>query len=469
MPVVTPTVSDSNFAQRVGNGDPQGVVLQPIPGGLLGFFGDATPVAQPVSNAFAGPTRGQAAGAVMAFTSVQSPTTVAPGTTQEFVVSALLGTTAAVSVGGTDVIYVNKPTSQAGLGIGNVRVVGTNAIAVGFFNLSGTTITPTASQQYQVMAIRGFNPVTATLSPAAVNPNTTSEQLFSVVGIRSGELVQVNKAANQAGLDIVGCRAVGNNQLGITFMNDTAATITPTASEAYTVYSLAGMDAQNNEVTLQIAASPTSVSAFVTTTEYLMPVTGMTQGDTVLGISKPSAQNGLGIVGMRVSIPSTVGVQFINTLGTTTTPTAGEVYSIAVKRQNPVAPLVLYSAALTPTSVPGRTTQEQTFTVTGLVANSAVWVNKPSSQLGLGIAGVRVSGANTLAINFSNTNANSVLPTAGETYLVGNFQEPAQTGGTGLTNAVIKSAVGVIQQSANMLGGMANSLGPSGSNFFAIA
>lgn len=74
--------------------------------------------------------------------------------------------------------------------------------------------------------------------------------------------------------------------------------------------------------------------------------------------------------------------------------------------------IVRYSTSLTPASVAANTTAEQTFTVAGLVTTSTVIVNKPTSQAGLGIAGVRVSAADTLAITFINATASPIVPTA---------------------------------------------------------
>ncbi|MCR4339645.1 MAG: hypothetical protein NUW01_07135 [Gemmatimonadaceae bacterium] len=85
-----------------------------------------------------------------------------------------------------------------------------------------------------------------------------------------------------------------------------------------------------------------------------------------------------------------------------------------------------YSVTLSPAAVaPG--TAEQTFTVTGLTTDDLVSVNKPTQQANLGIAGCRVSAADTLAITFINapgtaitslTAATSVTPTASEEYTV---------------------------------------------------
>ena len=432
MPLATVVTSPSNTATQLSDGNSLGVTMG-LPGltangvpDQVGFFGMAAP--QQSGNAQVPLVRGQAAGSILSFSFLASPSSVQAGGTAEVTLTPMPGSNP-MPIASTDILVVNKPTSQVGLGVGNVRGVNVGNLALTLNNMTGTTINPTVSQQYQVIALRGAGQVVATLSPAAVPGPAIVEQQFSVTGVRVGQLAMVNKATAQAGLDIVGCRVVSNNVLGISFMNTTAASITPTASESYTIDTLAGLDAINNEVSALMTLSPTSVAAFVTTTEYAAPVAGLVLGDTVKGVSKPSAQNGLAIVNTRVSVPGAVGLQFMNTLGTTTTPTAGEVYEINLLKANPAAPLVVYQQALTPTSVPAQSTIEQTFTVTGLVANSAAWVNKPSAQNNLGIAGVRVSGANTLAITFVNTSAVSITPTPGEVYTIGNFQEPAQTGG----------------------------------------
>lgn len=75
--------------------------------------------------------------------------------------------------------------------------------------------------------------LSAALSPAQVDANTTAEQTFTVAGIKVGDIVNVNKPTAQAGIGIVGCRASAANQVGITFSNNTAGGITPTAAETY--------------------------------------------------------------------------------------------------------------------------------------------------------------------------------------------------------------------------------------------
>lgn len=82
--------------------------------------------------------------------------------------------------------------------------------------------------------VQSLSVVTATLSPAAVSATTSAEQLFTVPGVLTTDmLVEVNKPTAQAGLCIVGVRVAAANSVGITFANVTGGSITPTAGEAY--------------------------------------------------------------------------------------------------------------------------------------------------------------------------------------------------------------------------------------------
>jgi hypothetical protein len=81
----------------------------------------------------------------------------------------------------------------------------------------------------------------------------------------------------------------------------------------------------------------------------------------------------------------------------------------------------VFSVTLSPASVAGTTSAEQTFAATGigLLTTDLVVVQKPTSQAGLVLGGSRVSAADTLAINFGNTTASAITPTASEVYVVG--------------------------------------------------
>lgn len=86
------------------------------------------------------------------------------------------------------------------------------------------------------MSLPGDMILEATLSPAQVAANTTAEQTFTVQGLHANDVVvAVIKPTAQAGLGIVGFRVTSTGLLGITFSNNTAAAITPTASQVYKI------------------------------------------------------------------------------------------------------------------------------------------------------------------------------------------------------------------------------------------
>lgn len=80
-----------------------------------------------------------------------------------------------------------------------------------------------------------FRYTTKSLTPAAVAANTTAEQDFANIPLVEADdmVVSVNKPTAQAGLGIVGARVSAAGQISLTFVNATAAPITPTAAETY--------------------------------------------------------------------------------------------------------------------------------------------------------------------------------------------------------------------------------------------
>jgi len=77
----------------------------------------------------------------------------------------------------------------------------------------------------------------AALTPVAVAANTTAEQTFTVNGLTTADKVFVNKPTAQAGLGIVNVRVSAANTLAITYVNDTAGSLTP-ASETYQIVAI---------------------------------------------------------------------------------------------------------------------------------------------------------------------------------------------------------------------------------------
>lgn len=416
MPVVTAAITDNTGPEQLTRGD----------GGFMGLPGGTEPVgfwgvtaARTSGAAQAAIIRGNAVGSIGTMATSQSPAgVVSQGTTE---INMTLVTASSVwQVGANDLLFVNRGNAfQGGLGVGNVRVSGANAAAVNFSNFTTAVITPTAGEKYSFVAIKGFPTITQALTPVAVGGNATTEQQFNVTGLRAGELVQVMKPTSQAGLNIAGCRVVAAGVLGITFTNSTVTPITPTAAETYTVFSMGGLDAVNNNILVQAAVGNVNVLS-QTSGELAVTATGLATSDTILFASKPTFQAGLGVAGTRVSAAGIAGVTFSNSTTAILTPTSAEIYGMGIYRPNPAAPVTILSATLTPASVPALTTVEQGFTVTGLTTNTPIFVNKPSFTSGIGIMGARVTGANGMVVTFTNSTTGAITPPS-EAYLIASF------------------------------------------------
>lgn len=452
--------------QQIGAGTTDGLVVQPALDSAgnpakVAFFG-GNPAPQAAGNAQAAVVRGQSCGMVATFASTQSPSSVATLSTLTSAMTLVGGTGASVTIASGDVLFINKPSAQAGVGVGNIAVSSAGVAVVSFANLSAGFLTPTASELYGVVALRGFNKVSGVLTPASVLSASVVEQQFAMTGLRAGELVQVSKPTNQLGLDIAGCRVVSNNVLGVSFINATAGPLTPTAGETYTVICLGGIDAMNNDVLYQVSAGATATIASSTTVTAAITLSNLAVGDMVVGIQKPTGQAGLLTGSAFVSSVGKLCVTFSGQAAGGITPTANEVYGVATKRPNPVAPLLIYSQTLTPASVAANTTAEQSFAVTGVPLSTAVWVNGPAQTPNVGIMGCRVSSLNNIGITFANPTAAALTPASG-VYVIGNFQMLVDNAG----NSVIQSAVGVAQQTVLLANALRSAL--AGSSFIAGA
>ena len=71
---------------------------------------------------------------------------------------------------------------------------------------------------------------------AEVAANTSAEQEIAVSGVSVGDFVAVTKPTAQAGIGIVGARVSATDVVSVTFMNTTAAGVTPTGSEVYVFF-----------------------------------------------------------------------------------------------------------------------------------------------------------------------------------------------------------------------------------------
>jgi hypothetical protein len=195
---------------------------------------------------------------------------------------------------------------------------------------------------------------------------------------------------------------------------------------------LHSLPTSNQIVSYGMVATGLVSVASQTTAEQTFTVSGLVATDIAVSANKPSLSAGIGVCNARVSAANTLAIQFVNASTAAVTPAATEIYYVTTLTQTPIAPFSVLTPKLAPTSVGANTTAEQTFSVTGLpFVNSSpatVFVNKPSFQAGLTIAGCRISAANTLAIAFENITGSAIIP-ATEIYTVGVFNGVGPGGG----------------------------------------
>lgn len=299
MGVTTAQPPADNGPRQLSDGNSLGTVHGQSPLDLISFYG-ATAIVQPGSQ---GSLRGQT-GTVTVYATTQTPVSVAANTAAEQAFTV-------TGVAAGQLVIVNKPSAQAGLAVATARVSASNTIQVTFANDTAAAITPTATETYFVTAIPATMLNTAVLTPVAVQPATTAEQIFTVnTTLPTGAALAVNKPTAQAGLAILGARVVSSNQIGITYANLTAATITPTGGESYLLFAAMGVQIAPVMQTLTATLNPATVAAN-TSAEQTFTVPGLPAG-TAVTVSKPSVTNGIGIGGARVSAVNTLAVTFVN-------------------------------------------------------------------------------------------------------------------------------------------------------------
>jgi hypothetical protein len=482
------------------------------------------------NNPCAGPLYPLAGGQVVTYQQTLTPAAIVTLTTAEQ--SLTVGTTAGNGLLATDfVAAVNKPTAQAGIGVHSARISAANTMFLTLSNTSAGTLTPTASQVYNVTVLRGFPVHQQALTPAPVPAATTQEQIFNLVPvvatgtaaisggqvtsvtitaagsnyttppvvsfnyglnnpavnpanpsvpfpnigtvgvgatgvpimsatgtilgvqitnpgsgyvtaptvtflggntIAPGMAVMVTKPTINAGVAISNARVTGINQIGVTFVNPTAAVVTPTAAETYSVVGLHSMLTADQITSYGVVGTGLVSVATITSSEQTLTVSGLLATDIAVGVQKPTLSVGLLNGTGRISAANTLQIQFVNPTAAAVTPSATEIYGVTVLNQTPISPFTVLRASITPTSVAANTTAEQTFTVVGLpfvnASPATVFVNKPSFQAGLAIAGCRISAANTLAITFENVTATAITPNT-EIYTIGCFNAVGPGGG----------------------------------------
>jgi len=164
-----------------------------------------------------------------------------------------------------------------------------------------------------------------------------------------------------------------------------------------------------NITTYAISEGSLSSVAANTTSEQSVTVTGVVATDMVF-VNKLTQQAGLLCLGARVSAANTVKVVYGNNTGSPVTPAS------EVEQFTTVPASLQLSCTISPAAVAATSVSEQTFTCTGVYPGMVIQVNKPTTQVGLGIAQARVVANNQIAIQFVNLTASPITPTAAEVY-----------------------------------------------------
>src|SRR6185312_7579334 len=125
-------------------------------GDLIGFYG-ASGQLQPVLGFGAEQLNLQDNGTLTKYQHTLTTGSVGATTTLE-TTSTVTGILAA------DVIAVNKPAAQAGLGIAGYRATAADTIGVNYTNISSGAITPTSTDAYDIIGISSNYTTTATLT-----------------------------------------------------------------------------------------------------------------------------------------------------------------------------------------------------------------------------------------------------------------------------------------------------------------
>lgn len=227
------------------------------------------------------------------------------------------------------VVFVNKPTTQVGLGIHNVRVSANNQIAISFVNFTVAAITPTAGETYQIFATNGLGVIDPYLevgclaTATAVSTITTQENTLTCAQVLADDIILgCSKPTLNAGVAATTVRTTGGNLL-VTYVNPTAGSVTPTAEMMQ--FNILRHN-QLPAASVQTATlTPISVAAN-TSAEQTFTVPNLIAG-TFVGINKPTLTPGIVIAGCRVSATNTLAVSFMNITAAAIVPPA-EVYSI---------------------------------------------------------------------------------------------------------------------------------------------
>jgi len=387
---------------------------------------------------------------VVTYQQTLTPASVAANTTAEQ--SLTVGTTAGNGPLSTDFLAaINKPTTQAGLGLHSGRISAANTLYFAFSNDTAAALTPIASQVYNVALLRNMPVCSQTLTPAAIpgsgvaGVGTAVEQVFNLTPAVATGTVVVNNAGQVTGVTMT---AAGSNYTvpptiiitdttfaGATTIAGSNQQFAPTLSGANTTANpqLAGNPNINPGAGKGATALPImSSTGTVLGVQITNPGSGYTSGSTsvvfkggnaisvgmAIAVTKPTTNAGVVITNARVVANNQIAITYANMTSAAVTPTS-EAYQIAgLNTLPPCNHIASYGVVATGlVSVASITSSEQSITVSGLLTTDIiVGVSKPTLSVGLLNGNGRVSAANTWQLPFINATQAAVTPSATEVY-----------------------------------------------------
>lgn len=161
-----------------------------------------------------------------------------------------------------DTLAIQRTLSQQDLALVGVNVNAAHQLALTYVNTGQTAspVTPTAGETYVVTMQRPqlAQPLlvqAVALTPTVIGALTTAEVTFAVSNITVSTVVWANKPTFTTGIGVVGMRAVSANVIGITYVNNTSASITPPA-ETYLVGNFPTILGSGHRIEQQIMNGP---------------------------------------------------------------------------------------------------------------------------------------------------------------------------------------------------------------------
>ena len=330
-----------------------------------------------------------------------------------------VGTTVGWGPQATDFLAMaNKDVNTAGLGFMGGRVSAANTIGFSFCNPTGAGLTPAANAPWNVVVLRNAITVTQSVTPSVVPTKGTVETIVNLAPTTQATFALTVNAAGQ-----IATAAVVNGGAG--YYSVPTIIVTDTGFNG----PQGGFGAV---LKCNVSAAGVITQVFVDDPGqgYITPVASAIGGNIIeygmfAMVNKPTQTAGIAISNVRVVNNNSIAIQMINPTAAAITPTAENYVFCALNDIPAVTNFVQYGMVATGVAaVASITSSEQAITVNGLLATDAVMaISKPTLSVGLGLAGSRVSAANTLQLGFINSTQAAVTPAATEVYAVSVYRQ----------------------------------------------